>query len=447
MKFIRIFFATILVLIMSIGIVSAQKNSFISTKEKVAIINKTIELLYENYIFPERIKLIDKFIQQKLNRGGYDSLNKSIAFLESFERDLQEQANDQHIGLGLDPGRVKQIIADSQTEKSGQKQVDTDEWLQKMKFENFRLRKVERLDGNVGYFSFLNFPPLESSKLSLVGAMNFIRFSNAIIIDLRDNGGGHSESMDYLLSYFLQDSVQITEMKYRKDNKAVKSYTVKDNLIIKIPQDIPLYILVSNKTSSAAEGFAYTLQQYKRAIIVGEQTKGEGNPGELFVINEELYIMIPTIEAINPVSNKSIDRIGVTPDIQIVSAKALAKAKLEIYSTLAAITNNIEHKLLFQWEIPYFENELNPEPLTESTISSLVGEYEGGRRIIYEDGIVLYINSQGGKEKLEYMGKGVFQNAEKPWLRLVMPSNEKPVTSFKWIWDDGGKPQEVKRIS
>ena len=445
MKITKIFFAGILMLAAGVG--CAQKNSSISNKEKVVIIDKTIGLLYENYLFPERVKLIDQFIHQKLNNGGYDSLTKSIAFLESFERDIQQQGNDQHIGLGVDPGRVKQIIADGQAEKSGLKPVDTEEWLQKMKFENFRLRKLERLDGNVGYFSFLNFAPLESAKLSLVGAMNFIRFSDAIIIDLRDNGGGNSETMDFLLSYFLQDSVQINEMRYRKDNKVVKSYTVKDNLILKIPKDIPLYILVSNKTSSAAEGFAYTLQQYKRATIIGEQTKGEGNPGELFVINEDLYIMIPTIEGINPVSNKSIDGIGVTPDIQILSSKALSKAKLKIYSTLAATTNIKELKLLYQWQIPYFENELNPEPLTESIINSLVGVYEGGRKVIYENGSVFYINSQGGKEKLEYMGKGVFQNSEKPWLRLVMPFTDKIISYFEWIWDDGGKPQNVKRIS
>jgi retinol-binding protein 3 len=379
--------------------------------------------------------------------GGYDSLNKSIAFLESFESDIHQQGNDQHIGIGLDPGRVKQIIADSQIEKSGQKQVGTEEWLQKMKFENFRLRKLEHLDGNIGYFNFLNFPPLEPSKLTLVGAMNFIRFSNAIIIDLRDNGGGYSETMDFLLSYFLQDSAQIAEMRYRKDNKIVKSYTVKDTLILKIPKDVPLYLLVSNKTSSAAEGFAYTLQQYKRATIIGEQTKGEGNPGELFVINEDLYIMIPTIEGINPVSNKSIDGIGVTPDIQIASSKALTKAKLEICSSLAAKTNITELRLLYQWQIPFYENELNPEPLTESIINSLVGEFEGGRKVIHENGTVIYINSLGGKEKLEYIGKCVFQNEEKSWLRLVMPFTDKQIPYFEWIWDDGGKPQKVKRIS
>jgi hypothetical protein len=88
---------------------------------------------------------------------------------------------------------------------------------------------------------------------------------------------------------------------------------------------------------------------------------------------------------------------------------------------------------------------LNPEPLSESIVNAIVGNYEGGRKVIYENGIVFYVNSQGGKEKLEYIGKGVFQNIEKSWLRLIMPFTDKPVPDFEWIWDDGGKPQKVKR--
>ncbi len=85
MKITKASFAGFLMLITNTGIVNAQKSSAISNKEKVAIIDKTIGLLYENYIFPERVKLIDQFIHQKLKTGGYDSLNRSAAFLESFE--------------------------------------------------------------------------------------------------------------------------------------------------------------------------------------------------------------------------------------------------------------------------------------------------------------------------------------------------------------------------
>jgi hypothetical protein len=123
--------------------------------------------------------------------------------------------------------------------------------------------------------------------------------------------------------------------------------------------------------------------------------------------------MIPTAEAINPVSKKSIDGIGVIPDITVSKNKALTKSLLEAYSSLAARTSSEELRLLYQWQIPLLENELDPEPLTNNIISSLVGNYEGNRKIIYEDGSVFYINSAGNKEKLEYMGKGSFPKYRK----------------------------------
>lgn len=425
----------------------AQKNESISTKEKNEIISKTLDLIQRNYIYPERTNQINKYVLEKMKAGGYDSLTKLIPFLEVFERDIQQQSKDTHLGMGLSPERVKQIVADSKNENSGKKEEITPEWLERMQFENFRLRKIERLEGNIGYFNFLNFTPLEPSKQTLIGAMNFLRYSSAIIIDLRDNGGGNSETMDFLLSYFLQDSVQLTEMRFRKDNKIVKKYTIQDESINKIPEGTPVYILVSNRTASAAEGFTYTLQQYKRATIIGEQTKGEGNPGQLFAITDALYIMIPTIEGINPVSKKSIDGVGVTPDIKVASSKALTKAKLEICRTLSEKATVKELKRAYDWQIPYLENELNPEPLSESIINAIVGTYEGGRKVLYENSSIVYVNSQGGKERIEYMGKGIFQNTEKHFLRLVMPTTSKPVPYFEWVWDDGGKPQKISRVN
>ena len=439
-------FTGILVLILIAFSSYGQENAAIQKQEKQAIIDKAIVLLKENYVFPNRVANIEKQIKEKLTMGGYDSLADMESFLGSLNADLEHYGNDHHLDISYGPKRVKQIIADTKNEQEGKEQKITDEWLQQMRYENFRLRKLERLDGNIGYFNFLNFTPLAVSKQSISSAMNFLLYSNAIIIDLRENGGGSAETMNFLLSYFLADSIQISELRYRKNNNVVKSYTMNDSTINKIPGNIPVYILVSNRTSSAAEGFAYTLQQYKRAVIIGEQTKGEGNPGKLFVINDDLYIMIPTAEAINPVSKKSIDGVGVIPDITVSKNKALTKSLLEAYSSLAAGTSNDELRLLYQWQIPLLENELDPEPLTNNIISSLVGNYEGNRKIMYENGSVFYINSAGDKEQLQYMGNGIFQNTQKSWLRLVMPFTDKPVSEFEWIWEDGGTPQKVKRV-
>lgn len=438
-------FIGILVLILLAGNSHAQQISNPTKPEKQAVITKAIDLLKENYIFPNRVAPIEKFVTQKLATGAYDSLNLET-FLESLNADFQKYGNDHHLNISYGPKRVKQIITDAKNIQENKEEKITDEWLQQIRYENFRMRKLERLDGNIGYFNFLSFTPLAVSKQSITSAMNFLLYSNAIIIDLRDNGGGYAQTMNFMLSYFLKDSIQISELRFRKNDTVVTSYTVADSSINKIPDNTPLYILVSNKTSSAAEGFAYGLQQYKRAIIVGEQTKGEGNPGSLFVINDDLYMMIPTAEAISSVSKKSIDGIGVIPDIAINRKSALSRALLDVYSSLAESTHDKDLKQLYQWQLPVYANDLNPEPLTERVIKSVVGNYEDGRKIVFKNGSIYYSNSKGEEEKLNYIGKGVFQNDEKSWLRLEVSNTDKPVSEFKWIWEDGGEPQVVKRM-
>lgn len=423
-----------------------QQPSNLSSADKKAVIETAFGLLKDNYIFPERAKLIEEFVGQKLRRGGYDAQGNPEEFLESLNSDLQLAGKDRHLKISFGPDRVKQIIAESKAERDGKEVVLADDWLQRLRFENFRLREIQRLDGNIGYFRFLNFPPLTPAKQSFVGSMDFLQYSSALVFDLRENGGGYSETMDFLLGYFLKDGLQIGESRLRKGNKIVKSFVSNDPAVKKISENVPLFILVSNKTSSAAEGFASILQQYRRATIIGEQTQGEGNAGELFVINDLLYMMIPTMESIGPVSRKSIDGIGITPDIRIEASKSLIKAKLEICKKLSERSKIKELQLMYQWQIPYLENQLDPEPLTNTVIKSVVGDYADGRKLIDEGGVVFYINSQGAKEKLEYIGKGVFQNTAKPWLRLVMPFTDNQVPEFKWTWDDGGQPQIVMRV-
>ena len=65
-------------------------------------------------------------------------------------------------------------------------------------------------------------------------------------------------------------------------------------------------------------------------------------------------------------------------------------------------------------------------------IEQLIGDYEGERKVLYEEGGVIYVNSIGQKEKLSYIGNGVFQNDAKPHLRLAMPLLDEPVPYFDW---------------
>ena len=226
-----------------------------------------------------------------------------------------------------------------------------------VKYENFFLKKIERLDGNIGYFKFNKFEELQFSKEAIASAMNFISNSSAIILDLSQNGGGSAETVHFLMSYFLPDSTKLGEFKRRINNEVIELWTTKDPLIKKIPDNIPLYIIVSKNTSSAAESLAYGLQQFKRATIIGEQTHGEGNPGKRFIINDKLYMMIPTAVNVNAITGTNWEGVGVTPDIKTTASDAFAKTMVRICQVLSKRGNNN----IYQWMIPEYEAQLHPE--------------------------------------------------------------------------------------
>mgnify|MGYP002078228598 CR=1 FL=1 len=445
MKSMTLGFMGIAMLMLATLQLSAQTDPPFGDEMKKSVIRSAISLLHEHYIFPERVKNIEAALLKKMDGGGYSGLQNPPDFLRELNADLEREGNDHHLNISFNPERVAQIRLDEQNEADGKPEVFTEQMMQRMRYENFRMRKLERFDGNVGYFQFLNFLPLAAAKESMVSAMNFLRHSGALILDLRENGGGDAESMNFLLGYFLADGTQTGVWRHRKGNSTEKIFVKPDPAVQKIPDDMPVYILVGNRTSSAAEGFAYTLQQYKRATIVGEQTKGEGNPGQLFVLNDFLYIMIPTIEGLNPVTGKGIEGTGVTPDIAVSPGSSLSRALLEIYTQWSASSQNPAQKQLAAWLAPALKNELQPELLPEENAMLLVGEYAGGRKITYEAGSVFYFNSKSKKIRLDYLGNGVFQHSEDKWLRLKMPMDGATVRSVTWFWDDGGTEEMTKK--
>jgi retinol-binding protein 3 len=408
-----------------------NNNEKISDQQKQAIINTALAQLKENYIFPERITKIESVIKKKFDNKEYSSLNTLFDFLEVLNNDFESSGNDHHLNIFYGPQYVNKIkvAANNTAEKSDKIPV---EFVDMVKYENFFLKKVERMDGNIGYFKFNKFEELQFSKETIASAMNFLSNSFAIIFDLRENGGGSAETVHFLMSYFLPDSTKLGEFRRRVNNEVVELWTTKDPLIKKIPSNIPVYILVSKNTSSAAESFAYGLQHSKRVTVVGEQTHGEGNPGARFIINDKLYMMIPTAVNLNAVTGTNWDGVGVTPDIKTTAADALPKTIVEICQILANKGDNY----IYKWMIPEYESQLHPEIASAEFINSILGNYAEGKKIIQENGFVYYL-TESGKRKMFYMGNQMFLMDGRNDYRMRFPKTNKSIQFVEFVWNDG----------
>jgi predicted negative regulator of RcsB-dependent stress response len=188
--------------------------------------------------------------------------------------------------------------------------------------ENIGFQKVEILEGNIGYVDFRYFGPLESGRAASSSAMRFIENADAVIFDMRKNGGGNPSMVQYVCSYFFDKPTYLNSLYWRRGDRTQEFWTLDDVDGRKRP-DVPVFILTSSRTFSGAEEFCYNFQTRNRATLIGEITGGGANPGGTFPINDNFRIFIPTGKAVNPVTGTNWEGVGVKPDIETDAESAL----------------------------------------------------------------------------------------------------------------------------
>jgi len=159
-----------------------------------------------------------------------------------------------------------------------------------------------------------------------VHAMNLVANTDALIFDLRNNGGG-SPSMVALITSYLYDSepFHLNSVYSRAKNDLSQSWT-QAYVPGKHYGNKPIFILTSHRTFSAAEEFTYNLKNLKRATIVGEVSAGGANPGNVHQITKHFSVFIPDGRAINPITQTNWEGTGVTPDVKTSQNEAFKTA-------------------------------------------------------------------------------------------------------------------------
>jgi hypothetical protein len=257
------------------------------TKEKKAAIIKRVSAEFrDKYVFPDVAGKMAALIEQKLQKGEYDSIPDLAAFTEQVTQDMRSISRDKHIKVL--PGKHTPLPEDSEA----------------LREEHFAFNAVEALTGNIGYLEFYQFYSVKDAGPTAIAALNFLSSCDALIIDLRGNGGGYPALRSLMASYFFDAPVCLIE--FRSGNGRV----VQDWTLPYVPgpkmANIPIYILVSRLTFSCAEDFAFCLQCRGRATIIGEVTGGGAHDAEMRYFPEEsISIQVPFNEAVDPVTKKT----------------------------------------------------------------------------------------------------------------------------------------------
>ena len=201
-----------------------------------------------------------------------------------------------------------------------------DKQRQAAKLDNYGIRKVERLPGNVGYIDIHQFYRAEWGGDTAAAAMNFLANMNALIIDLRQCLGGYPSMTALISSYLFGEEPVLLGSIYWREEDVTQQYWTLPTIPGKRFGDKPVYVLISKVTFSAGEGFAYNLKARQRATLVGEKTDGGAHPGASYRLHSHFEVFIPVGHAINPVTNENWEGVGVLPDVPVSQEQALKVA-------------------------------------------------------------------------------------------------------------------------
>ena len=154
--------------------------------------------------------------------------------------------------------------------------------------------------------------------------MEAVNGTNALIIDLRNNGGGMGETALQIAGYLFDRPVFLFDP---RPNTPVPSHTASPIQGSRLA-DKPVYVLTSARTASAAEYFVYGLKMLKRVTIVGERTAGKMHSGAFHRLNDRFGMGVQEVRPPdNPYPVKGWEHIGIEPDVAIPAGEALEIAR------------------------------------------------------------------------------------------------------------------------
>ena len=289
---------------------------------RAKVIDGVIAKLDSFYVFADVAKRMADSLRARRTRGVYDTYTNAISFGLKLNTDVRELSRDKHMGVNysVNPIPPRPVTPPPPSP------ADSARMRARMDELNCGFVKVEQLDGNVGYVKFNGFFDVGACGATASAAMSFVAGSRALIVDLRENGGGSPAMVAYVSSYLFSTRTHLNDLWERRSGKTEEFWTRDDIPGRRFGGEKPVYVLTSARTFSGAEEFSYNLKSLKRATIVGETTGGGAHPVSGHRIDEHFMIGVPFARAINPITRTNWEGVGVEPDVKVPAADAFTTA-------------------------------------------------------------------------------------------------------------------------
>lgn len=315
----------------------------VQKREVIAALERQLEAYY---VFPEVAATVAAQLIAKEKAGGYAAATDSKAFAKALTEDLRTLGRDKHFNVVYQPAAGPGAGAGG----PGPGGMDPARL-------SFGIDRVQRLPGNIGYVELRAFLSGKEVAEAMSDAMNILRGTDAMIVDLRRNGGGEPATVAWWMSHFFaaDDKRHLNDI-YNRPNDTTESFYTDPSAPVHFAG--PVYVLTSKQTFSGGEEAAYDFQTQKRGIVVGEVTGGGANPGDIVPLAAGFKAVIPSGRAINPVTGTNWEHVGVQPDIAVPAAQAL----------------KVAHMALLRAEM-----ERNPDPQVKQQLAKILADVEAGK--------------------------------------------------------------------
>ncbi|MDH4211485.1 MAG: S41 family peptidase [candidate division WOR-3 bacterium] len=437
------FIHIVLVVFLISGFVFARQNNTLTELQQKAIIDELCRKIENIYPFPEIAEHTVSGLQEYYKQGKYRDYTDKSEFASNLTVDLEQLSNDTHFYLAYNPefaaeltaAEDEEVLLDSLTAHG----ADIERW------NNYGFRELKILDGAIGYMDLrLFFAPYYAGDVA-VAAMNFFTNCNAIIIDLRHNGGGWDYMVNFLLSYFAESHDEVI---FSVEQNTIDSMYYAGKTVSYVPgkrlTGIPVYVLISSSTASGAEAFASKIKYINsKAVLVGETSAGAENPIGTIVIAAEYILDIPSWRTVYQKYATDWEGGGVAPDIEVASEDALAAAHIHALRRLGGTAVEKKAKDKYEWALDGVLAIYEPVSLPGEVLKSYAGNY-GNRDIYFEDGMLYYQYKKRTKRLMLPVREDYFVIENYDFFRVRFAKDKGRVTVLEEIFTDGSVTRSTR---
>lgn len=283
-------------------------------------IDGVAQAIQDQYFDTDRGRKIAADLRAAAARGEFDAPTDQVALATALTKKLKPL--DGHLRVRWSPGAVAATGAGPMPGRRLSPQPGGTA----SSGDDGGVRDAQVLSGNIGYLSLGQFAHFEfadrdqPARRAIDAALQRLSGARAVVIDLRGNRGGSPHMVGYLVSAFTPPGADI----YNTFHSRAGTRSEAPQERYPNPRlDVPLYVLIDAGTGSAAESFAYTLKNAKRATVVGETSGGAANPGAEVAAGSGFFAFVPTGSPVSPITGTNWEGTGVVPDVRAPSQSAL----------------------------------------------------------------------------------------------------------------------------